>query len=69
MIPGLLHCTCVGEYIWGTISSLGAFAESVGNMPNISWFYLYEFMVLAGRKTKIHWLVGLGERTYILINQ
>ena len=47
------------EYIWGTIPSLGAFAESVGNMPNMSWFHLYEFMVLAGRKTNNSFLNSL----------
>ncbi len=41
----------VWEYIWGTISSLGAFAEGVRKVLNYSLFHLYEFMVLAGRKT------------------
>ena len=46
-------CTVhVWEYIWGTISSLGVFAEGVGKVRNYPLLGLYEFMVLPGRKTK-----------------
>ena len=37
--------------VWGTISSLGAFAEGVGKVLNYPLLGLYEFMVLPGRKT------------------
>ena len=39
--------------VWGTISSLGAFAEGVRKVLNYPLFHLYEFMVLASRKTKL----------------
>jgi hypothetical protein len=42
----------VWEYIWGTISSLGAFAEGIQKVLNYPLFHLYKFMALAGRKTK-----------------
>jgi hypothetical protein len=38
--------------VWGTISSLGAFAEGVGTVLNYPLLGLYEFMVLPGQKTK-----------------
>jgi len=41
----------VWEMVWGTISSLGAFAEGVGKVLNYPLLGLYEFMVLPGRKT------------------
>jgi hypothetical protein len=39
--------------VWGTISSLGAFAEGVGKILNYPLFHLYEFMVLPHRKAFI----------------
>ena len=41
--------------VWGTISSLGAFAEGVGKVLNYPLLGLYEFMVLPGRKTNIEY--------------
>ncbi len=40
--------------VWGTISSLGAFAEGVGKVLNYPLFHMYEFMVLPQRKTKLN---------------
>ncbi len=52
LIPGFLHCTSVGM-VWGTFSSLGAFAESVGNMPNYPLQFYYQLVVLPHRKSRL----------------